>query len=176
MASPLLPPIFLLTNQLTLNDLEAVKAHVASLISGSIPPAASVPVAVEEVLLTPSQIRQEVLTFETRTAYKASWKKVVMRGHSGLVENVFGILEECYRSLRTKSSNPDGWKAARALGGRDTKKWQDFKLRVIKYLHDKGSFHSENGTFDDYEDTAGGCDEITWDAALAVLASAPTVE
>jgi hypothetical protein len=92
------------------------------------------------------------------------------------VENVSGILEECYRSLRTKSSNPDGWKAARALGGRETKKWQDFKLRVIKYLYEKGSFHSENGTFDDFEDTAGGCDEITWDAALAVLASAPTVE
>lgn len=34
MASPLLVPIYHLTNQLTLNDLEAVKAHVISLMSG----------------------------------------------------------------------------------------------------------------------------------------------
>jgi hypothetical protein len=59
--------------------------------------------------------------------------------------------------------------AARALGGRDTLKWQEFKLRVIHYLHSQGSFHTEGGGYDDFEDTAGGCDEITWDAACYLL-------
>jgi hypothetical protein len=34
MASPLIAPICMLTNQLCLDDLEAVQAHIASLISG----------------------------------------------------------------------------------------------------------------------------------------------
>lgn len=94
-----------------------------------------------------------------------------MQKYSGVVENVFGILEECYPSLRTKSSNPDGWKAARELGGRQTLKWQSFKLRVIQYLQNEGSFGSpdEEGGFNDFEDTAGGCDETAWDAACYLL-------
>ena len=94
-----------------------------------------------------------------------------MQKYSGVVENVFGILEDCYWPLRTKSSNPEGWKAARELGGRQTLKWQSFKLRVIQYLQNEGSFGSpdEEGGFNDFEDTAGGCDEIAWDAACHLL-------
>ena len=166
MASPLLTPIFLLTNQLTLNDLEAVKAHVASLISG-LAPAEGPSLVTETPLLTLAQIRQEVIKMETRTAYKASWKRFVNKGR--MIENVFAILEECYSSLRRKQSNKDGWEAARALGGRQTVKWQQFKIRVIQYLHDKGSFHNGCEGYRDFEDTADGCDEITWDAACYLL-------
>ena len=108
-------------------------------------------------------------------AFKAGWRKLVT--NRGMVENVFGILEECYPSLRTKSSNPEGWKAARELGGRQTLKWQSFKLRVIEHLYKKGSFGSpdEEGGFQDFEDTAGGCDEVAWDAACYLLEQTPVV-
>ena len=202
MASPLLVPVCLLTNQMGLIDLQALQTHVAGLIGGL---EAAEPVAIkageivlvgqntyahvgrpelgtfnvlpvatdEEKLLTQNQLRQEVINMAANEnkAYNSAWRKLVMQKYSGVVENVFGILEDCYPSLRTKSSNPEGWKAARELGGRQTLKWQSFKLRVIQYLQNEGSFGSpdEEGGFNDFEDTAGGCDEIAWDAACHLL-------
>ena len=202
MASPLLVPVCLLTNQMGLIDLQALQTHVAGLIGGL---EAAEPVAIkageivlvgqntyahvgrpelgtfnvlpvateEEKLLTQNQLRQEVIKMAANEnkAYKSAWRKLVMQKYSGVVENVFGILEDCYWPLRTKSSNPEGWKAARELGGRQTLKWQSFKLRVIQYLQNEGSFGSpdEEGGFNDFEDTAGGCDEIAWDAACHLL-------
>ena len=119
-----------------------------------------------EKLLTDSEIKKRVIAMETRTAYKTSWKKAVA---DGLMNNVFGILEECYQPFRAKDNNDESFMAARALGRRDTLKWQEFKLRVLDYLHATGSFIDEMGGFDTFEDTAGGCDEITWDAGLYIL-------
>ena len=173
MASSLLVPVCLLANQMSLIDLEALQAHVASLIRGFPPAAAAAAAAAEaeEKLLTPNQLRQEVIKMAATKdkAFKAGWRKLVTNRH--MVENVFGILEECYPSLRTKSSNPEGWNAARELGGRQTLKWQKFKLRVIEHLYEKGSFGSpdEEEGFQDFEDTAGGCDEVAWDAACHLL-------
>jgi len=143
---------------MSLIDLEAVQAHIASLIKGFAP---------TEKLLTITEIKDLVITMERRTAFKFSWKLFVKQ--SKIVENVFGILEDCYSSIRLKSSNETGWKAARALGGRDTLRWQKFKIRVIEYLLTQGSFNDGSGGYRDFEDTADGCDEITWDAAIYLL-------
>ena len=166
MASPLLPPVCLLANQMSLIDLEALRDHVNSLISGLAAPAE----VEEKKLLTENQLRLEVIKMaaDADKTLKAGWRKLITKQR--LVENVFGILEDCYSSLRTKNSN-DTWKAARELGGRDTFKWQEFKLRVIQYLYSKGSFGDEKEGFNDFEDTAGGCDETAWDAACYLLAN-----
>ena len=176
MASSLLVPVSLLANQMSLIDLEALQAHVASLIRG-FPPAAAAAAAAEaeveaeEKLLTPNQLRQEVIKMAATKdmAFKAGWRKLVTK--RGMVENVFGILEECYSSFRTEDRNPGGWNAARELGGRQSLKWQNFKLRVISYLYEEGSFGSpdEEYGFQDFEDTAGGCDETAWHAACHLL-------
>ena len=147
----------MLTNQMNLIELEALQAHVSSLIKGLTPP--------KENLLTKNQVREEVIKMETRTAWKSTWKRAV---NDGLVENVFSILEDSYSSLRLKGNNETSWKEALALGGRDTLKWQKFKMRVIHYLHGQGNFNN-NGEIDTFEDTAGGCDEITWNAAIYLL-------
>jgi hypothetical protein len=99
----------------------------------------------EPKLLTKAQLRQEVINLERRTAMKYSWRRFV--------------------------NNPEGWEAARALGGRHTFKWQEFKLRVVGYLYNRGSFGYEAAEqgYDDFEDTAGGCDEIAWNAACFLL-------
>jgi hypothetical protein len=123
----------------------------------------------EQKLLTKTQLRQEVIKLELRTAYKSPWKRFV--NNRNVVENVFAILDDCYEPLCLKDCNPEGWKAARALGGRHTFKWQEFKLRVIGYLYNSGSFGYESAEegYDDFEDTAGGCDEVAWDAACFLL-------
>ena len=158
MASPLVVPVCLLTDQMSLIDLEAVQAHIASLIKGFTP---------TEKLLTVTEIKDLVITMERRTAYKFTWKQFVES--SKIVENVFAILEDCYSSIRLKSRNETSWKAARALGGRDTFRWQEFKIRVIEYLLTQGSFIDGSGGYRDFEDTADGCDEITWNAACYLL-------
>jgi hypothetical protein len=179
MASSLLVPVTLLMNQMNLVDLEAVQSHAASLISGLASADTAVAVADKEKLLTKSQIHQKVIEMAASRdkTYKASWRKLVTKRN--MVENVFGILEDCYSNLRTKSSNPHGWKAARALGGRQTAKWKDFKIRVIDHMYTTGSFNSSSSLqgLEDFEDTASGCDEIVWDAACGVLEfdSSPSV-
>jgi hypothetical protein len=162
MASPLLDNIYLLVNQLSLSDLKVLQQRVGVAMAALTPPP-------PPPLMTDAALREAVIKMQTRDAYKASWKKFVNKG--GVIPNVFRILEDCYPSLRSKDSNEDGFVAARALGGRDSLKWQEFKLRVIHYLTLHGSFHKEGGGFDDFEDTAGGCDEITWDAACYLLAN-----
>jgi len=88
-------------------------------------------------------------------AYKKGWKEVI---DQGLVGNVQGILEECYSHLCEEVPT------AREQIGSET-----FLLKVIQKLKDEGSFGNVRDGFDDFEDTAGGCDEITWDAALDLL-------
>jgi len=129
------------------------------------------PAAAEEQLLNLSAVHALVakMASDDSKKDKADWNKLIKRG---VIENVQGILMDCYSSLRAKDSNPDGWKAARELGGRDTVKWQQFGLRVIQKLYEQRAFgvgSSENDGLDDFEDTAGGCDEITWDAAVELL-------
>jgi hypothetical protein len=164
MASPLLPPVCLLANQMGLIDLEALQAHVASLIEGlSTPPPPK--------LLTDAALRKQVIEMASseNKAFKAGWRKLVM--NNNIVAAIFNLLEECYQPLRSKDSNPEGFQAARALGGRDTLKWQEFNLRVIQHLYKEGSFGDEKEGFHDFGDTASGCDEIVWDAACDLLKS-----
>jgi len=145
------------------------QAH-AKIAELSVAPAAAAPQAQEqEKLLSRSAIHALVakMASDDSKKDKADWNKLIKRG---VFENVQGILLDCYSSLRAEDSNPDGWKAARELGGRDSVKWPQFTLRVIQKLKDQRAFNigSENG-LDDFEDTAGGCDEITWDAAVELL-------
>jgi hypothetical protein len=41
---------------------------------------------------------------------------------------------------------------------------------VIERLYKNGSFNEENGDIDSFEDTAGGCDEVTWNVACELVA------
>jgi len=57
------------------------------------------------------------------------------------------------------------------LGSKDSLKFQQFMFKVIKRLFAEGSFGSDKDEYGflNFEDTAGGCDEIAWNAGLAVL-------
>ena len=127
-----------------------------------------------EQLLTAAEMNKRVIALETRTAYKGNWKRAVS---DGLVDNVQNILEECHDYLRNPEGGDEGGidldmaeKARRVTGKLGSLQWQLFTLRVIEYLKTQGSFHDEDtGEFDTFEDTAGGCDEITQNAAFYVI-------
>ena len=119
---------------------------------------------------TKEVMKARAIAIENRKAYKLHWKMAIERG---LVENVQDILDECSEYLCNDEEDLGAEFVAAAkvrLGKKDSLQRQEFTLLLIKYLHSRGSFHNE-GTrdFDDFEDTAGGCDEITQDAAMYLI-------
>uniref|UniRef100_A0A6C0BCG3 Uncharacterized protein n=1 Tax=viral metagenome TaxID=1070528 RepID=A0A6C0BCG3_9ZZZZ len=114
-----------------------------------------------------TEMEAMVIALETRTAYKWHWKKVIK---DGLLENVTNILEECYYYLIDADSGLDIVAVKAETGEMGSRQWQLFVLKVIQYLRSQGSFHNERTwDFDTFEDTAGGCDEVTQDAAIYLI-------
>lgn len=118
---------------------------------------------------TKEVMRKRAIAMETRTAYKRNWKKAV---ENDLVENVENILDECAEYLCHDLEDHDADFVAAAktrFGKTGSLQRQEFTLLVIKYLKHNGSFIDEEGGFDTFEDTAGGCDEVTQDAAMYLI-------
>ena len=126
----------------------------------------------EPAELSPSEMRKRVIAMASAesAAYKRSWKKAVTDGR--LLENIQAILNESYSSLKSSDSNGGTpvTKVMEVIGKKDSLKRQEFVLSVIEYLYKKDSFNEEDGDIDTFEDTAGGCDEITWNAACDIIA------
>jgi hypothetical protein len=102
-------------------------------------------------------------------AFKAGWKENV---NEGLVRHVRYILGECHHFL-TDETSERGADLARVacerMGEFTSAKCEAFLFQVIQYLWSEGSFGDLEHGFDSFEDTAGGCDEITEDAAIYLL-------
>ena len=129
-------------------------------------------VELEPEQLSPSEMRKRVIALAAAESakYKRDWKKAVNDGR--LLENVKSILHDSYQSLKSSDSN-DGTpitKVMEVIGKKDSLKRQEFELRVIERLYKKGCFNEEDGGIDTYEDTAGGCDEVTWNVACELVA------
>jgi hypothetical protein len=141
-------------------QLDIAKSKMQELEAAAAPPV--------DPLLTHSEMKKRVLAIETRKAYKRSWKKAV---DDGLIDNVQGILYDCYKTYLDRSEMGVEFveAAKKRMGKKDSLQWQLFILEVIQHLWKTGSFLDEDGSFNTYEDTAGGCDEITWDAGIDII-------
>ena len=115
-----------------------------------------------------TEMEAMVIAFETRNAYKFSWKKAIK---DDLLKNVTGILHECCNYFIDADSGLDLAAVKAQTGEIGSRQWQLFVLKVIQYLRSQGSFHIEEFPygFDTFEDTAGGCDEITQEAAIYLI-------
>ena len=119
-------------------------------------------------LLTKAEMEAMALAFETRAHYKSNWKKAIK---GDLVKNVANILDECYYYFIDADSGLDLAAVKAQTGELGSRKWQLFVLKVIHYLKQGGCFNRDERLwkFDTFEDTAGGCDEVTQDAAIYLI-------
>jgi hypothetical protein len=122
---------------------------------------------IKDNILTSSEFDKMVIAIETRSAYKPMWRRAIK---DGLIQNVSNILDDCYEYLLSSDMDAEFLaKGKEVMGTIGSRKWQLFTLEVIKYLYKEGSFNDEDHSINTFEDTAGGCDEITQDAAIAVI-------
>ena len=109
--------------------------------------------------MTEKDFRQRVVDmYDTK-----EWKEFVSKPY-GVVSNIVDILDECYVPFVDciKEDFPDkDYKSI--IGKSNSLKWQEFMLAVIKDLINPSNMD------DEFDDTANGCDEVAWDAGLAVI-------
>lgn len=162
-----------------LDEWKALKQHHEAQLAIANKKIEELQAAGVEPPLSQAEMKKRVLDIEERKAYKSSWKKAIK---DGLLENIQSIMNEdtydAYLDVHVaddateeeKKAAKERSKKIRAyLGPFGSRKWQLFVLKVIQFLHSEGSFHSDEGGFDTYEDTAGGCDEIAWDAGVEII-------
>jgi hypothetical protein len=125
---------------------------------------------VETRPLSDAEMKKRAIAIENRTAMKAEWKRAV---DAGLLDNVQSLVDQCHGPWRSKENGLVA--AVKKLGKVGSKPWQLFTLEIIKNLHDKGSFW-RGDHLDLFDDTAGGCDEIVWDAGSEILKKSEETE
>jgi hypothetical protein len=142
----------------TLNEWKAIAEHHKKQLE----------IAEQKMEEHTSEFEQRVIALETRSAYKSEWKKAV---EDGLIRNVQRILEDCYDAfLNVEEMGAEFVKKAKMkIGEIDSPEWQTFTLEVIERLIKKDSFIEEDGSIDNFECTAGGCDEVTWYIAEDII-------
>jgi len=142
----------------TLNEWKAIAEHHKKQLE----------IAEQKMEEHTSEFRQKVIALETRTAYKSEWKKAV---EDGLIRNIQRILENCYDAFLNEEEMGAEFveKAKIKIGEINSSQWQMFTLEVIECLLKKDSFIEEDGSFDTFECTAGGCDEVTWYIAEDII-------
>lgn len=162
-----------------LDQWNALKKHHEAQLAIVIKKIEELQAAGVEPPLSQAEMKKRVLAIENRKGYKGPWKIAIK---DGLLENIQSIMNEdtyntyLYNDLaddateeEKKAAKERSKKIKSYLGPFGSRKWQLFVLKVIEFLHSEGSLDSDEDGFDTYEDTAGGCDEITWDAGVNIL-------
>jgi hypothetical protein len=125
---------------------------------------------------TQEELKKKVLQIETRTLHKKRWSQAI---DDGLLENIQSILnKDTYNAYvdvdfvdySEENKKEHQKKVLSFLGVYGSIKWQQFVLQVITFLHQQDSFSSpDEDELDTFEDTAGGCDEIVWNAGVDII-------
>ena len=107
------------------------------------------------------EMREKVAEMNADPKWKAFVKKPF-----GVVDNIVSILDDCYYpfvdSIQEMKCNK---KPVSIIGNPKSKEWQEFQLRVIRKLLNPKDYDEDY----DFEDTANGCDEVVWDAGVAMI-------
>jgi hypothetical protein len=142
----------------TLNEWKAIAEHHKKQLE----------IAEQKMEEHTSEFEKRVIALETRTAYKSEWKKAV---EDGLIRNIQRILENCYDAFLNEDEMGAEFveKAKMKIGEIDSPEWQIFTLDVIECVCKKQIYINEDGSIDNFECTAGGCDEVIWYIAEDII-------
>jgi hypothetical protein len=142
----------------TLNELNAILMHHKTQLA----------IAEKEIEKLNLEFKQRVIALEERNAYKSKWKKVI---EDDLIHNVQRILESCYHSFLDENEMGAEFveKAKMKFGMIYSSEWMNFTLEIIEYICKKQTYINEDGSIDNFEDTAGGCDEVIWYIAEDII-------
>ena len=114
------------------------------------------------------EFKKKVIALETQNAYKSKWKKVI---EDNLIHNIQRILENCYDAFLNEDEMGTEFveKAKMKIGEINSPEWQMFTLDIIECVCKKRTYINEDGSIDNFEDTAGGCDEVIWYIAEDII-------
>jgi hypothetical protein len=142
----------------TLNELKAIAEHHKKQLE----------IIEQQMQELNSEFEQRVMALETRSAHKSEWKKAI---EDGLIRNVQRILENCYDAFLNEDEMGAEFveKAKMKIGVIDSPEWLIFTLDVLECLCQKRSYIDEDGGIDNFECTAGGCDEVVWYIAEDII-------
>jgi hypothetical protein len=91
------------------------------------------------------------------------WKEFVSEKY-GVVDNIVVILDDSYDPYIEAIEEEFAGKDPESIIGKfKSPEWRNFQLKVIAELISPSSMDNN------FEDTAGGCDEVAWDAGLEVI-------
>lgn len=91
------------------------------------------------------------------------WKTYI---ETGVVENIIDLLDGCYVSyIECIQVDYPTIKPKDLIGKFGSNKWLNFQLETIKRLLNPSNIDMD----EDFFDTAGGCDEVAWDAGFDVI-------
>jgi hypothetical protein len=111
--------------------------------------------------LTEDEFRDRIIELSK----EKTWKEFVTK--SDVLDNVANLLAEGY-SHDCLLLEDDERSVHSVVGRIGSRKWQEFVISVITLLYKENSF-KRGGHWDDYGDTAGGCDEVAMDAAHKII-------
>jgi hypothetical protein len=113
--------------------------------------------------LTMNEIKETVAKFNK----SKKWKSFVNADY-GVVDNIVELLGDCYYPFLDAIKTNYVKTAKVDLGKRGSIEWQNFMIRVIKKVLEPETFTTQE-QYDDFSDTANGCDEIVWNHGLEVI-------
>jgi hypothetical protein len=121
-----------------------------------------------KVITDQEEHRVVALAAKKSKKYREAWARAARDGR--LTLNVSHILESCYDTLCDAGEVGEVVaENAKKFREVDSAEWREFVFKLIQHLFKKKAFDEEDGSIDDFDDTAGGCDEVVWNAAVELL-------
>ena len=111
--------------------------------------------------LTQDEFKQRV----KKLSDDRDWKEFI--DEDDFLDNITSMLKNGYTTdSLLREDDEDSMESK--VGELGSRKWQEFMIKVIGRLLEKGDLKS-GGQWDSFEDTAGGCDESLFDACNEVI-------
>jgi hypothetical protein len=106
---------------------------------------------------------KDIQSYMAGLSENPEWKQYIFE--SGVINNIIQLLEDSYHPFVDCIKEEFKKDAKIFIGTLGSAKWNSFMFNVIKTLLTPDDFDEDY----DFFDTAGGCDEVAWDAGWEII-------